>query len=169
MKKALLMLIMSVSLFANWKVQGSTAYVKNEDCTFKYHTEGESYIPNFIIEIEMDKHTQEVILANEENIILYIADSKNPNYGVGVESAREGKMSEFYDLVTWLTTEKGIEGLLLESSPHFEEINRILKNGKSFILGVYLDDVINDNLEILFETSLSSIGYTKAKATVDKK
>lgn len=171
MKKIVfLMLIMSVSLFANWKVQvqESTAYVKNEDCTFKYHTEGESYIPNFIIEIQMDKHAQEVILANKKNIVLYIADSKNPNYGVGIESSREGNWDDFYNLVNWRTTEKGIEGLLLESSPHFEEVNRILKNGKSFILGVYFEDVINDNLEKLFETSLSSIGYIKAKATVDK-
>ena len=169
MKKILfLMLIMSVSLFANWEVQRNKAYVKSEDCIFTYYTEGESFIPNYIIEIPMDKDTQEGLLAYKDYMILYIADSKNPNYGVGIESARKGNWDDFYNLVNWRTTEKGIEGLLLESSPHFEEVNRILKNGKSFILGVYFEDVINDNLEKLFETSLSSIGYIKAKATVDK-
>ncbi len=167
MKKIFLMLIMSVSLFANWKVDRNTAYVVKDNNFFKYNSENQR-LGMFLLEITANNHEKEVMNANINNIGFYIADVKNPNDGVGIESAKSGNMDDFFNLVSWKITDKGLEASILESSVFFEEIDKILKKSSSFFIEIWLFDEENDNSELFYKVSFTSMGYTKSRLSVDK-
>lgn len=170
MKKLLLMMLLSFSIFANWKVQGNDAYVTSGKNKFTYHVEGDSALSSFKLSIFTNKEVLEVLETNKENIGLFIADKKYSDNSIGIESTKDNvNMTDFYDLVSWQITEKGIEGTLLESSPFFKELDKMLKKNSSVIMIVDVYDPENDNAETFFELTFSSVGYTKAKEIVDKK
>lgn len=170
MKKLLLMMLLSFSIFANWKVQGNEAYVTNGKNKFIYHVEGDSALSSFKLKIPANKEVLEVLEANKKNIGLFIAENKYSDNFIGIEGIKDYEyMSGVYDLVYWSITEEGIEGTLLESSPFFKELDKILKKSSSVIMIVDVYDPESDNAETFFEITFSSIGYTKAKEIVNKK
>ena len=73
MKKLLLMMLLSFSIFANWKVQGNEAYVTNGKNKFIYHVEGDSALSSFKLKIPANKEVLEVLEANKKNIGLFIS------------------------------------------------------------------------------------------------
>ena len=117
MKKIFLMFLLSITIFANWKVENNTAYVTSNNCTFKYQTIGDPMLSGFTLIIPANGHQKEVMRANQSNLYIYIADTKDPDNGVGIGSAGKNPLDDFFSLVSWNTTINGIEANFQESSP----------------------------------------------------
>ena len=169
MKKIVfLMLIMSVSLFANWKVENNMAYVTSNNCTFKYQTIGDPLLSGFRLIIPANEHQKEVMRANQNNLYIYIADTRDPDNGVGIGSAGKNPLDDFFSLVTWNTTINGIEANFQESSPYFKDVDKILKKSSSILIEIFSYSETTENSEDFYSLSFSSVGYTKAKQTAEK-
>ena len=162
------MLIMSVSLFANWKVENNMAYVTSNNCTFKYQTIGDPLLSGFRLIIPANEHQKEVMRANQNNLYIYIADTKDPDNGVGIGSAGKNPLDDFFSLVTWNTTINGIEANFQESSPYFKDVDKILKKSSSILIEIFSYSETTENSEDFYSSSFSSVGYTKAKQAAEK-
>ena len=96
MKKIFLMFLLSITIFANWKVENNTAYVIDNNCTFKYQTTGDPMLSGFTLIIPANGHQKEVMRANQNNLYIYIADTKDPDNGVGIGSASKNSFDDIF-------------------------------------------------------------------------
>ena len=168
MKKIFLMFLLSITIFANWKVENNTAYVTSNNCTFKYQTIGDPMLSGFRLIIPANEHQKEVMRANQNNLYIYIADTRDPDNGVGIGSAGKNPLDDFFSLVSWNTTINGIEANFQESSPYFKDVDKILKKSSSILIEIFSYSETTENSEDFYSSSFSSVGYTKAKQAAEK-
>ena len=168
MKKIFLMFLLSITIFANWKVENNTAYVTDNNCTFKYQTTGDPMLSGFTLIIPANGHQKEVMRANQSNLYIYIADTKDPDNGVGIGSASKNSFDDIFSLVSWNTTINGIEASFQESSPYFKDVDKILKKSSSILIEIFSYSETTENSEDFYSSSFSSVGYTKAKQAAEK-
>ena len=168
MKKIFLMFLLSITIFANWKVENNTAYVTSNNCTFKYQTIGDPLLSGFRLIIPANEHQKEVMRANQNNLYIYIADTRDPDNGVGIGSAGKNPLDDFFSLVSWNTTINGIEANFQESSPYFKDVDKILKKSSSILIEIFSYSETTENSEDFYSSSFSSVGYTKAKQAAEK-